>query len=139
MFTFAGAKDPSHEKAGYKTIPYGYCEEIVRPMDKFSLSPWQVNESMWAETVHFHMPRTPSFASTISVDKYREGSWEYKALEEYFHAIARYGTFAYGLREEYPLSAFPACVRIFSQVRRFNLAELGLASSRTPARVVSIG
>ena len=116
IFTFAGAKDPSHENAGFKAIPYGYSEEIMRPMDRDNLSPWQVNESMWAESVEYHMPRSPPFVSTISVDKYREGSWEYKAIEEYFMAIQRYGVHAYGLSQDYPLSAYPACVRIFSQV-----------------------
>jgi hypothetical protein len=122
VFTFAGAKDPSHENAGFRAIPYGYSEEIIRPMDRFNLSPWQVNESMWAESVEFHMPRSPPFVSTASVDMYREGSWEYKAIEEYFMAIQRYGVHAYGLSQDYPLSAYPACVRIFSQVCRPLLA-----------------
>ncbi|KAJ1481641.1 hypothetical protein T484DRAFT_1806647, partial [Baffinella frigidus] len=63
IFTFAGAKDQSYENAGYKMVPYGYAEEFTRGMDENNLSPWQCNESMWAETVEQHMPRSPPYAN----------------------------------------------------------------------------
>ena len=96
IFTFAGSKDKSYEDAGYKLMPFGYAEEFTRPMDLNSLSPWQCNESMWAETVSSHLPRSPPYTN-LSLTKYPEGTWEFKALDEYFIAVSRYGIHAFNL------------------------------------------
>eukprot|EP00291_Cryptomonas_curvata_P000451 CAMPEP_0172199174 /NCGR_PEP_ID=MMETSP1050-20130122/28529_1 /TAXON_ID=233186 /ORGANISM="Cryptomonas curvata, Strain CCAP979/52" /LENGTH=222 /DNA_ID=CAMNT_0012876143 /DNA_START=5 /DNA_END=670 /DNA_ORIENTATION=+ len=117
IFTFAGSKDKSFEAAGYRQVPFGYAEEFVRPMDVNNLSPWQVNESMWAATVPLHLPRTPPYVN-LSIAKYPEGTWEYKALEEYLIALNRYGLFAFELLGPYPRTAVPACIHIFSQGTR---------------------
>ena len=119
IFTFAGVKEPqkSHEDAGYRMVPFGYAEEFTRPMDPNSLSPWQCNESMWAETVHVHLPRTPPYVR-LPLGKYPEGTWEFKALDEYFIAINRYALHAFHLVDRYPHVALPAALFVFEQGMR---------------------
>ena len=59
--------------------------QALEPLLVGLLSRWaeraarQVNESMWAETVPQHLPRSPPFVH-LPLRKYREGTWEYKAL-----------------------------------------------------------
>jgi len=48
----------------------------------------QVNESMWAETVPQHLPRSPPFVH-LPLRKYREGTWEYKALRPPLRPLLR--------------------------------------------------
>ncbi|EKX32782.1 hypothetical protein GUITHDRAFT_148379 [Guillardia theta CCMP2712] len=117
IFTFAGAKESSHEQAGYKLVPFGYAEEFVRPMNPDSLSPWQCNESMWAETVPSHLPPSPPYVN-LSLTKYPEGTWEYKALEEYFIAVNRYGFFAFSLGSRFPRVAYYAAAYVYRQGAR---------------------
>eukprot|EP00960_Hanusia_phi_P068398 766836-Hanusia_phi.AAC.2 len=117
IFTFAGAKENSHEQAGYKLVPFGYAEEFVRPMDLETLSPWQCNESMWAETVPSHLPPSPPYVN-LSLVKYPEGTWEYKALEEYFIAVNRYGFFAFSLGSRFPRVAYYAAAYVYRQGAR---------------------
>jgi hypothetical protein len=96
---------------------YRYAEEFTRPMDPNSLSPWQCNESMWAQTIHEHLPRTPPYVK-MSLSKYPEGTWEFKALDEYFIAVSRYGIHAFNLIDRFPAVALPAAAYVFEQGMR---------------------
>ena len=86
-------------------------------MDPNSLSPWQCNESMWAQTIHEHLPRTPPYIK-MSLTKHPEGTWEFKALDEYFIAVSRYGIHAFNLIDRFPAVALPAAAYVFEQGMR---------------------
>jgi hypothetical protein len=54
----------------------------------------------------------------MSLTKHPEGTWEFKALDEYFIAVSRYGIHAFNLIDRFPAVALPAAAYVFEQGMR---------------------